>query len=60
MLGFYIKKERIKVFKANEIEQNGNPGEILDNELIIGTGHNAIKILELQKKEKTLLIQKNF
>ena len=57
---FLYKKERIKVFKANEIEQNGNPGEILDNELIIGTGHNAIKILELQKEGKNTLNSKEF
>tara|TARA_Y100001970_G_C14215523_1_gene849436 strand:+ start:1532 stop:2431 length:900 start_codon:yes stop_codon:yes gene_type:complete len=57
---FFYKKERVKVFKALEVKQNGNPGEILDNELTIGTGLNAIKILELQKEGKKILNSKEF
>ena len=57
---FEFKNLRYKIFKAKEINIQGPVGEILDNNLTIGTGKNSIKILEIQKEGKNKLNVKNF
>ena len=49
---FEHKSIRLKINKAIEVNANGNPGEILDKQLTIACGENAIQILELQKEGK--------
>ena len=49
---FLLKNERVKILKAKEILQKGDPGIILDNKLTVGCSVNAIQILKLQKEGK--------
>ena len=51
---------RIKILKAIEIEQSGEIGEILDNNLTVACKENAIKILSVQKAGKKILNTKEF
>ena len=51
---FEHKSIRLKINKAIEVNANGNPGEILDKQLTIACGENAIQILELQKEGKKI------
>ena len=44
---------RHKVIKAIEVEENGNPGEIINLNFTIACLHNSIQILELQKEGKS-------
>ena len=53
-------KIRIKIIKAKEVNQEGNIGEVLDNELTIGCKDKAIKILSIQKEGKKVLDSKSF
>ncbi len=57
---FTFGNERIKVFKAIEINSKGKPGEVLDKELTVATGKSSIKILELQKEGKSILSSQEF
>ena len=49
---FLLKNERVKILKAKEILQKGEPGTILDNKLTVACSVNAIKISKLQKEGK--------
>ena len=49
---FTFKGSRIKIIKVSEVEQQGRPGEILSNDLIIACKKNAVKVLELVKEGK--------
>ena len=49
---FELKKSRIKVIKAIEVNAKGSPGEIINKNFTIGCSQNAIKILELKKEGK--------
>ena len=51
---------RIKILKAIEIEQSGEIGEILDNNLTVACKENAIQILSVQKAGKKILNTKEF
>ena len=44
---FYLNRERIKVYKAQENSLKGNPGQILDNKFSIACSDYAVQILEL-------------
>ena len=57
---FYLKGSRIKVIKAIEVTQQGKPGEILSDNLIIGCQKNAIQILELKKEGKNKMTAKEY
>ncbi len=57
---FYLKGSRIKVIKAIEVTQQGKPGEILSDNLIIGCQKNAIQILELKKEGKNKMKAKEY
>ena len=50
---FYYNGVRHKVTKAIEVEENGNPGEIINLNFTIACLHNSIQILELQKEGKS-------
>ena len=57
---FNHNNNRIKVFKAIEVEQSGNQGEVLDDNLTIACKEKAIKILLLQRQGKKILNPKEF
>ena len=49
---FEHKNERFKVWKAEIVNQNSNPGQIVDDRLTIACKEQSIKILEIQKEGK--------
>ena len=49
---FEYGKERYKIFKAEILDKSGKPGEILENDLVVGCKKKAIKILEIQRQGK--------
>ena len=60
--GVWFKHQdvRIKILKAIEIDQSGEIGEILDNNLTVACKENAIQILSVQKAGKKILNTKEF
>ena len=50
---FKYNNERVKVWKAEIISKNGEPGKVLDDELTIACNEQSIKILEIQKEGKS-------
>ncbi|UVI40521.1 methionyl-tRNA formyltransferase [Qipengyuania spongiae] len=44
--------ERVKVLRAEVVEQDGQPGEVLDDALTIGCGERALRPLRLQRAGK--------
>ena len=49
---FEHNKERYKVWKAKIVNENSDPGKILDDKLTISCSEQSIKILEIQKEGK--------
>ena len=49
---FEYNKERYKVLKAKIVNENNDPGKILDDKLTIACSEQSIKILEIQKEGK--------
>ncbi|MDI6713572.1 MAG: methionyl-tRNA formyltransferase [Thermodesulfovibrio sp.] len=58
----YFKKERLKIIKAQPLEEKASPGLIIKakDELIIGTGLGTIKILLIQPEGKKIMTAKEF
>ena len=57
---FKHKGVRLKIIKAVEVNENGDRGQILDNNLTIGCKENAIRILSIQKEGKKILSADEF
>ena len=57
---FYLDGLRIKITRAIEVNGNGAPGEIIDENLVIACGKKAIKILELTRQGKQNMSASNF
>ncbi len=57
---FEHKKTRIKILDAAEVEQTGETGEILDDNLTIACKEKAIQVLSVQKEGKKILKTKEF
>lgn len=57
---FKHKGSRIKIIEAEPYEAQGNAGEVLTEDLIVGCKDKAIKITLLQKEGKKVLKTKNF
>ena len=57
---FEHKKTRIKILEAAEVEQTGETGEILDDNLTIACKEKAIQVLSVQKEGKKILNTKEF
>ena len=57
---FKHKGNRIKIRQAIEVKNEGKPGCVLTDNLIIGCKKNSIKIELLQKEGKTVLNTKDF
>ena len=49
---FEHKKKRIKILEALEVDQTGETGEILDDNLTIACKEKAIQVLSVKKKER--------
>ena len=52
---FEYKKERFKVFSAEEVEGRGKVGSIINENLTIACGEKALKILEIQRQGKSIM-----
>ena len=57
---FELKKSRIKVIKAIEVNAKGEPGEIINKNFTIACYHNAVQILELKKEGKNKITAEEF
>jgi len=57
---FEFEHERFKVLRAKLSSENGKSGYVLDENLIIGCGSNAIQILEIQRQGKNKQTTKDF
>ena len=57
---FEFNKERFKVLKATISTTKGQSGHVLDDNLTIGCGSEAIQILELQRQGKNKQTAKEF
>ena len=57
---FEYKNERFKVLRANKSAASGNPGTLLDENLIIACKSDSIQILEIQRQGKNKQITKDF
>ncbi len=61
---FYYKDEtngfRARIIQAEILEESGQPGEIINNELSIACGDNAIKPILIQKEGKKPMHIKDF
>jgi len=55
-----FKNERYKILKAELLNIDGENGAVLDNELTVGCGQKALKILEIQKQGKNVQKSKEF
>ena len=42
----------IKFYDADISSKHGQPGEVLDEDFIVGCGNNSIKILKIQRQGK--------
>jgi methionyl-tRNA formyltransferase len=43
------KAERLKLLRSTLADGQGEPGEILDEQLTVGCGEGAVRLLELQR-----------
>ncbi|MDC8755163.1 methionyl-tRNA formyltransferase [Erythrobacter sp. sf7] len=57
---FELEGERVKLLLAEVVEGEGTPGTVLDNELTITCGTDAIRPLRLQRAGKPVLERREF
>ena len=58
---FKLDKNRYKILKAVEIKDKfGQPGEVIDESLVIACFQNSIQILELQREGKKAMSANQF
>ena len=57
---FEYENERFKVLRASQSVASGNPGTLLDENLIIACKSDSIQILEIQRQGKNKQITKDF
>tara|TARA_B100000131_G_C18122857_1_gene613550 strand:+ start:397 stop:1317 length:921 start_codon:yes stop_codon:yes gene_type:complete len=57
---FKFQNIRYKILKATISKKNSKIGEIIDNDLTISCGSNAIKIVEIQREGKKAQLTKDF
>tara|TARA_B100000963_G_scaffold360808_1_gene393235 strand:- start:206 stop:1126 length:921 start_codon:yes stop_codon:yes gene_type:complete len=57
---FKLEGSRIKIIKAVRIERSGKAGTIIDNKMTIACKKNAVRILELKKEGKKLMLADEF
>ena len=49
---FVFNNERYKILRADISLRNGQPGEVINEDFIIGCGNKSLKILEIQRQGK--------
>ena len=49
---FIFNNERYKILRADISLRNGQPGEVINEDFIIGCGNKSLKILEIQRQGK--------
>ena len=47
-----LGRMRIKILAAEVVEGRGKPGEVLDSELAVACGENAVRLMEIQRPGK--------
>ena len=57
---FELFGNRVKVIKAQETEETGKPGEIINKNFTVACSENTVQILELQKEGKNKMTAKEF
>lgn len=57
---FKHNNSRLKIIEATEVDQSGEVGKILDDQLTIACKEKAIKVLSIQKEGKKILSTKEF
>ncbi len=57
---FLHRGARFKIIEAIEVDQNGQIGEVLDNNLTVACKQKAIRVLLIQKEGKKILKTKDF
>ena len=57
---FEYRNERFKVFNAKVVEGIGKAGSIINENLTIACGDNALSILEIQRQGKGIMNISNF
>ena len=57
---FELQGGRVKIIKAKEIQNNGEPGKIINNRLTIACLKNSVQILELKKEGKQKMTAEEF
>mgnify|MGYP001229157555 FL=1 len=57
---FEYNGSRIKIIKAKEARGHGEPGKIIDKNLIVACSKNAVEILKLKKEGKKTLSTSDF
>ena len=57
---FELQGGRVKIIKAKEIQNNGEPGKIINNRLTIACLKNSVQILELKKEGKQKMTSEEF
>ena len=49
---FEFNNERYKILKSKVLYIQGEPGMVIDNQLVVGCGKNSLQIIELQRQGK--------
>jgi methionyl-tRNA formyltransferase len=57
---FELGESRVKIIKATEVKEMGEPGVIINKNLTIACSENAVQILELQKEGKKKMTAREF
>lgn len=57
---FLLDGTRVKILEGQTQDQNGNPGEALDDALLIGCGTGSYRIIRLQKEGKKPMAATDF
>jgi methionyl-tRNA formyltransferase len=57
---FELNGARVKVLRCEAVDQDGDAGVALDDQLTIGCGQGALKLLELQREGKAPMASQDF
>jgi len=57
---FKLDGSRIKVIEAKEINTQGKPGEVINNQFTIAGSENSIQILKLKKEGKNIMTASSY
>lgn len=57
---FIFKNERYKILNAEVVSNQGNPGQVISEDLIVGCGNKSLKIIKIQRQGKNPQNSKEF